>query len=187
MIRVQPSAYLMAAALVLLLPLDWLFAAVLAAAFHELGHLAAIHAVGGHPDAISIGGAGARICTEPLENREEFLCAAAGPSASLLLLSLCRLFPKLALCALVQGMFNLIPVHPMDGGRMLYCLLRRLCPGWAERIYSIVQFLIFGGILGLTLFLTVHKDAGFLPILAGITVLFRLRKIPCKSGGFAVQ
>ena len=183
MIRIQPSAFILMAALMLLLPIDWLFAAVLAAAVHELGHLAAIHAVGGHLDVICIGSAGAQICTEPLDNRAEFLCAAAGPAASLFLLSLCRFFPKTALCGLAQGMFNLIPVHPMDGGRMLLCVLRRLCPRWAERIFHTIQCLILYGLLTLSVLLAVCGKAGFLPVLACITVLSRLllSKIPCKS------
>ena len=183
MIRIQPSAFILMAALMLLLPIDWLFAAVLAAAVHELGHLAAIHAVGGHLDVICIGSAGAQICTEPLDNRAEFLCAAAGPAASLFLLSLCRFFPKTALCGLAQGIFNLIPVHPMDGGRMLLCVLRRLCPRWAERIFHAIQCLILYGLLTLSVLLAVCGKAGFLPVLACITVLSRLllSKIPCKS------
>ena len=183
MIRVQPSAYLMAAVLVLLLPLDWLLAAILAAAFHEMGHLAAIYMAGVRVDSVSIGFPGAQIRTGPLGNRAEFFCAAAGPAASLLLLSLCRFFPKLAVCALVQGMFNLIPVHPMDGGRMLLCALRRLCPRWAERIFHAIQCLILYGLLTLSVLLAVCGKAGFLPVLACITVLSRLllSKIPCKS------
>ena len=183
MIHVRPAAYLLAAALVLLLPLDWLLAAIFAAAVHEMGHLAAICILKGRIDSVTVGFLGARIHTGPLENRAEFLCAAAGPAASLLLVSLCRVFPKTALCALVQGMFNLIPVHPMDGGRMLLCVLRRLCPRWAERIFHTIQCLILYGLLTLSLLLAVCGKAGFLPVLACITVLSRLllSKIPCKS------
>lgn len=183
MIRVQPSACFLIAALILLLPLDWLIAALLAAAVHELGHLAAIYAFGSCPERISIGGFGARIHTGPLDNRKEFFCAAAGPAASLFLLVLCRHFPKLAFCGMAQGMFNLIPVHPMDGGRMMHCVIRGLFPQRAERIFLVLQSLAFCGIVCLALMLTIQGRAGFLPVLVCITVLSRLirSKIPCKS------
>lgn len=183
MIRVQPSAYILMAALILLLPLDWLIAAMLAAAIHELGHLAVIYAYGRRPERISIGGFGARIYTGPLNNRAEFFCAAAGPTASLFLLTLCRFFPKLALCGAVQGMFNLIPVHPLDGGRMLCCFLRRFCPRRAGRFFQVVHCLIISGFLALALIAAICREDGFLPVLVCITVLSKLllSKIPCKS------
>lgn len=183
MIRVQPSALILMAALLLLLPLDWLIAALLAAAVHELGHLAVIHAYGSRPEFLSVGGFGAQIHTGPLDNRAEFFCAAAGPAASLCLLSLCRFFPKLALCGAVQGMFNLIPVHPMDGGRILCCFLRRLCPRRAEGIFRIVHCLVICGLLALSLIAAICRRDGFFLALVCIMALSRLlhSKIPCKS------
>lgn len=184
MIRIQPSVYFLLAAWILLLPLDWLIAALLAAAVHELGHLAAIRIFGVHLESVSIGAAGARICTAPLDGRTEFFCAAAGPAASLLLLSLCHFFPKLAICGMVQGMFNLIPVHPMDGGRMLYCALRRLCPRRAEEILHIVQNLILCLVSALFVMTAITGKTGFLPVFVGVMVISRaaISKIPCKSG-----
>ena len=183
MIRVQPSACILMAALLLLLPLDWLIAALLAAAVHELGHLAAIRVYGSRPEFLSVGGFGAQIHTGPLDNRAEFFCAAAGPAASLCLLSLCRFFPKLALCGAVQGMFNLIPVHPMDGGRILCCFLRRLCPRRAEGIFRIVHCLVICGLLALSLIAAICRKDGFFLTLVCIMALSRLllSKIPCKS------
>lgn len=183
MIRIQPAAFFLGAALVLLLPMDWLLSAFAAAAIHELGHLAAICLCGKRADIITVGGTGARIHTGPLGNRAEFLCAAAGPMSSFLLFSQCRLFPKIALCGLVQGMFNLMPVYPLDGGRMLRCVLRRLFPQRAERIFHVLQSLLLCGIASLALTLTIRGKVGFLPILVCITVLSRLvlSKIPCKS------
>ena len=183
MIHVQPSAFVLMAALILLLPLDWLLPAVFAAAVHEFGHLAAIKLLDGQPVSISLGFLGAKIHTGPLTNKAEFLCAAAGPCASLALLFLCRLFPKLALCGLMQGLFNLIPLHPLDGGRMLYCLVRRCCPRQTERIFCFVQRLILLGFLVFSLLAGIRREGGFIPFLFCITVLSRLllSKIPCKS------
>ena len=183
MIRFQPSTFFLMAALILLLPLDWLLAAVFAAAVHEFGHLAAIKLLDGQPVSISLGFLGAKIHTGPLTNKAEFLCAAAGPCASLALLFLSRLFPKLALCGMVQGMFNLIPLYPLDGGRMLYCLVRRCCPRQTERIFCFVQRLILRGFLVFSLLAGIRGKSGVMPFLFFITVLSRLllSKIPCKS------
>ena len=183
MIYIQPSAYLMAAALVLLLPPDWILSAFFAALFHEFGHLAAIYMAGVQVNSVAIGFFGAQIHTGPLEKRAEFLCSAAGPAASLMLLSLCRICPKIALCALVQGMFNLLPVYPMDGGRMLHCLLRRLFPRRADGIMRMVEYLILCGILVLALSWLICRKDGMLPALICAPVFSRLlaAKIPCKS------
>ena len=189
MIRVQPSAFLVAAALVLLLPLDWLFAVLLASAVHEAGHLAAIYAFGGHADSVTVGLRGAEIHTVFPGKRKELFCAAAGPAASLLLISLYRFYPKLAVCAAVQGLFNLIPVYPMDGGRMLRCFLQWLCPRRADRICRIVECLIVSAAFALSLSLVICRKDGVLPVLVCVTALTKLLfgKIPCKSGGSAVQ
>ena len=184
MIRVRPSAFLMAAALVLLLPLDWLCAVLLASAVHEIGHLAAIYAFGGHADSVTIGLRGAEIHTVFPDKRKELFCAAAGPAASFLLIFLYRFSPKLAVCAAVQGMFNLIPVYPMDGGRMLRCFLQWLCPRQADRICRIVEGLIVSAVFVLSLRLLICRKDGVLPALVCVTALTRLLfgKIPCKSG-----
>lgn len=183
MIHVQPSAFILLAALILLLPLDWLLAAVFAAAVHEFGHLVAIKFFDRQPVSISIDYLGTKIHTGPLNNKEEFLCAAAGPSASLMLLFLCHLFPRLALCGLIQGMFNLIPLYPLDGGRMLYCLVRWCSPRRAERVFRQVQRLILCGLLAFLLLAGIRGESDFMPFLFFITVLSRLllSKIPCKS------
>lgn len=189
MIRIQPSAYLMAAVLALLMPAEWLFAAVLACAIHELAHIAAIRALNGRVDSLTIGSCGARIYAGYMGNKKEFLCAAAGPAASFLLVSLCHSFPKLAFCAAVQGIFNLLPVYPMDGGRMLRCLLKMAWPRRAERLAAIVQWLTLLVILACAFAMTIRGKTGLVPAITGLTVVFRLlhSKIPCKSGGFAVQ
>lgn len=115
-----------ALALVLLvLPLPWVFGALAAGAFHECCHYFAIRALGGRVSGVAVGPRGAVMELQDLGSVAELLAAAAGPVGSLSLMLLCRLFPRLALCGLVQGMYNLLPVYPLDGGRILRCALKR--------------------------------------------------------------
>lgn len=123
MIRLDPWAYVTGAAMLLMLPLPWLMAAVLAAAFHELCHLAAVAALGGRVYSLMVGPVGAVMEASLPSPRRELLAALAGPAGSFCLAALHPLAPHLALCALVQGAFNLLPLYPLDGGRALRCLL----------------------------------------------------------------
>lgn len=120
---IDPWACLLGALLLLILPLHWLAAAVLAAGVHELCHLGAVYALGGRVLSFCIGPAGARMETDLQGRGRALLAALAGPAGSLLLLFLGRFLPHVAVCAAIQGLFNLLPLYPLDGGRVLRCCL----------------------------------------------------------------
>lgn len=123
MLRVDPWACILAALLLLTIPLDWFFAALLAAVIHEMCHLLAIFFCKGKCGSVFVGCTGAVIDISPMDTKKELLCAFAGPAGSFSLILLCHVFPKLSICGCVQGAYNLLPVYPMDGGRMLRCIL----------------------------------------------------------------
>ena len=114
---------------VLLLPLRVLLGIVLAAAVHELGHLTAMYFLGVPVLGIVFRPSGARIEAGPMEPGVEVICALAGPVAGAVTIFAWKWFPELAVAGLVQTVFNLIPVYPLDGGRVarnVCCKMRDL-------------------------------------------------------------
>ena len=185
----DPWVYLSAAALVLILPLPWLLAAFLAAVIHELCHAAAVVLLGGTVHRLRVGIGGARMEVRLPGRTGEMLAALAGPAGSLMLLLLCRRMPRLAVCGLVQGLFNLLPVCPLDGGRALHCILEGICPALAGSIQVWVERTVLFLLLGVSCYGAAALRIGPWPL---ISVLFLIigrpgRKIPCKREKFRVQ
>ena len=123
-VKVDAKAWILLAFLMLTVPLSWLTASLLAAIIHEMCHILVITAFKLPIYGVSVGLSGAKIHTAPLLPWQEFACAAAGPVGSFLCVLLIHRWPMIALCGLVQGFFNLLPIYPLDGGRMLRCLFR---------------------------------------------------------------
>lgn len=189
MIRIDPWAYVFGAALMLILPLDWLLAAVCAALFHEICHIVLIYILGGSVTQIRVGIGGAAMEAELPDSGRELLCALAGPVGSFLLVCACHTFPKLAICAGVQGLFNLLPVFPLDGGRALRCALELIWPEKAEKIGNRVELGILLGLVSLAVTAALAFSLGALPLMAAFLLLIKviLRKRPCKQSQIGVQ
>ena len=188
MLRPDGVACLFGALMLLVLPLDWLLSAVTAAVFHELCHVIAICLVGGRVLSVTPGIHSAVIRADIPEGKGEFLCALAGPAGSLLLAS-CRLWlPKVAVCAFIQGVFNLLPVYPMDGGRMLRILLEKLTPAHANGVFRWIETVTVMLAVGSLLLLSLSCPGCDTALLA-VAWVFRwiCRKIPCKRGKNRVQ
>lgn len=121
-ISISPSACAMAALTILLLPLRWIFAAFFAAAFHEICHILAVYLCGGRIQQLTIGDRGAVMYAKHMPIRKSILCVLAGPLGSLLLVLLLRWMPRVAICGLFHGIYNLLPIYPLDGGRAIRCI-----------------------------------------------------------------
>lgn len=70
----------------------------------------------------------ALICVGLKKTWQRIAATAAGPFCSLALGLCYPWLPKLALSGLIQGVFNLLPVFPLDGGRILRELLLCMFP-----------------------------------------------------------
>lgn len=183
-VEISSQAYIIGAAMLLLLPLRSVIGFAFAAIFHEICHIIAIYAVRAKVLSVKIGSYGAQIETCPLSASQELLVSAAGPIGALLLLPLFRWAPFVSLGVLVQSLYNLLPVFPLDGGRMVNAVATLyLGQKNGERIAAIIGriasvSLLVGGIWACFL-----KKWGILPLGIGICLCFRAngRKIPCKS------
>ena len=107
-----------------------LSAAALAAAAHELGHLALILAQGSLPRRLTLDVSGACLhCFGPEPDiRQELLRALAGPAAGtafwlLLRGSSSELLHASAQMSLMLSLVNLLPAPGLDGGRVVSCFL----------------------------------------------------------------
>lgn len=185
-LSVSAGSYLIGAAALLILPLKLLCAAFLAAAVHEGCHLMALKLCHAGVQRIRIGLGGARIEASPLPPLQELLCALAGPVGSFLCLLPCRWFPLLALCGLTQGLFNLLPVYPLDGGRILYCICNLTVPQHADKIRRFSAGWTGLTVLGICLFLFFRTFRVLFLILGGYFLYHTglWRKTPCKEGRY---
>ncbi len=128
--------------------------ALLASLVHELGHMVAAWLLKGelHRLTLSVVGAELRFSyPQPLSYGGESLVALAGPVANLVMGAVAygvgAYLP--AILSFGIGGFNLLPVLPLDGGRVLYGLVAiRLEPPWPERIMTCIAGVLIGLLMG---------------------------------------
>ena len=162
------------AVLCLTVPLDWIAAAFFAALVHELSHVLAVLLMGGRIESMMISERGAVMDVSPMTSGRKLICILAGPAGSLGLMAVCRYFPKTALCGLMQGAYNLLPIYPLDGGQAVRCVLDIICSPqksekWCGRIsvgtvVIAVIVLIFSGF---------RWDLGSFPVMAAGLLVHR--------------
>lgn len=177
---VSASFLILLALIILILPLQWVTAVILAAAFHEWCHIFAIRICGGKTGRLLIGQGGAKLQAHGLSRHQERICALAGPMGGILLLLFARWIPRTAICAGFQSLFNLLPVYPLDGGRVIRTL------GLNERWCRIVENACLGGILVLGAWAAFGLHLGITPLAISVMVLFRAKR-PCKAERFSIQ
>ena len=93
-----------------------------AASIHEAGHWVAIRAVNGRIGLLRLSAVGAELKMEgTLSYGQELLCALAGPAVNLIAAGLLTALGQDVLSGLnlALGIFNLLPVSVLDGGRIL--------------------------------------------------------------------
>lgn len=181
-IDVSAGAALLAALLVFLLPGEELLALCLPVTAHELGHLAAILALGLRPRRFSagLGGFSLDYAGDP-GTLGHVGIAAAGPVAGLLYAwAASRLGAALDwdwLClsagiSLLLSLFNLLPALPLDGGQILSRLsIAALGEGRGARLCRTTQITV-AAVLTAAGGLLLLRGKGVALLLIGIWLLF---------------
>lgn len=165
---------LYAAALLLILPLKWVFAVVFSALFHELCHYLAVGFVNGSVYGVAVSHQGAVMNTCNLTKKQEFFCVLAGPAGSILLFFCYPWIPRISLCAGIQGIFNLLPVYPLDGGRVFRIILSYLMPDRiAEKLFRSIEIITIILTFGAGCFCSVQLNSGISPLLLTLLLVFR--------------
>ncbi len=187
MIKAKSGLYIWMACVLLFVPLDWLMAGMLAAVFHEFCHVAALLLSGGKVRTLCIGLSGCEIHSTALGWRQALFSILAGPAGSLLLVLFYRDMPKLAVCGLLQGLYNLLPVYPLDGGRVLQQLLDRFIPEKSDTLLILTGRSVCAVLLVISVMLI--DSVGIFPVFLTLIWILRFfpRKIPCKPLRIKVQ
>ena len=154
---------------------------MVAAALHEVFHVLALKICKFRLISVSLGVMGAKIETDAEKGLKSMICALAGPLAGFLLLLFVRKIPMIALCGLFQSAANLLPIYPLDGGRVLDNFLHLIFPSYiAEKIIWITELVVWIFLFLLSLYGYIKFRFGILPILA-VLMLYLRKKYLAKG------
>lgn len=181
-VSVKPGFFFSVSVAVLVLPIKWTLCWLMAACFHELGHYLALRFMDTKIYGVTIGWMGAVMETEPLRRDQLIICALAGPFSGLLLTSLMRWYPVLSFCAVVQSCFNLLPLMPLDGGRIMSAIIAHLSAEKSKMMVCLVEMITFVFLVIAGVYLTARYSLGLFPLLL-VVFFFIRRKYSCKDHG----
>lgn len=187
---IKPAFCIVLALTLLILPIKWIFAWICASAFHELCHYGALKLSGCKVLRMQIDVNGAVMDTDLLTCSQEILCALAGPLGGLSLLLIARWCPRIAICACFQSLYNLIPLFPLDGGRVVSCVIDKL---FSEAKGKKVKIILENTVLSVFLLLGGYAafvwKLGMLPVFFAVILIVKNKivKISCKQPALGVE
>ena len=153
------------------------FASFLLSVFlHEAGHLLALKLCKAPIHKLRLTLSGGVICTSTLSYKEEILTAGAGPIMNFFLVVLfLHAAPAIALMNLGLLLYNLLPLYPLDGGRILRASLHLLLEEQtANLVEKVLSLLCFSLLFALSCYLTCVLHAGLWPILLFFFLFLRI-------------
>lgn len=164
-------------------------AALCAASAHELGHLAAVYAAGGKVSRLRLSAAGAELRLEgTLSYVRELLCALAGPLVNLMLaLGAARIGAEVfAGLNLVLGLFNLLPLSALDGGKVLGCIAALVFGAEGGGVVRAVIDRVFSFLLVIGGMVLAGKGGGVTLLVVAVWLICAIGVPEIKVGGKGV-
>lgn len=145
---------------------------------HELGHLAVMKICRTPVTELSLRFSGAVIQGQFRGYGQELACALAGPAASIMMSAITlRDIPEFAVINGLLAAVNLLPMYPLDGGRILRSTLHMWCDDErVERWIKNATYCTCGLLMLLACWLTAVRQAGIWPIFAALIILYRVGK-----------
>lgn len=172
---ISAAACVLLALAVLVLPIRWILAAIAAAVWHELFHVATVYLCGGSISGLTIDGNGAVMDAHPMSKGRELICSLAGPLGGFLLLLFVRWIPRTAICAVFHSLYNILPIYPLDGGRALRCGAELILPLKANQICAGIEKGCLFLIVLLAVYAAVFLKLGLFPLLLTAALYLKVR------------
>lgn len=143
--KFPPISALCLCLLIIIEPTPYLLLMIASVFMHESGHLICMKLCGVRIAQITLLPIGIDIRKEHklLSYKKEFAICAAGSAINLICFAVTIIpFPFFACCNLLYGIFNLLPIHGLDGGELtLYLCCCFFTKDRAERTVKILSFI----------------------------------------------
>ncbi len=151
-IKISPTFYIIWIIFLLLGRTDTVITVFICGVIHEAGHICAYSALGLSRADVTLNACGISADFKDriaISYKKEIICLMAGGTLNLLTAPLFYLISAnlpftnggdaLFLCSIVFGILNLLPIYPLDGGRVLFSLLAQKLPLYkAKRITNVL-------------------------------------------------
>ena len=189
-ISIKPAFCIGLCVAILIVPAQWLISWICAALIHELGHYCMLHILKIQINSITVGPGGAVIRTGQMTRKQELLSALAGPILGFVAIGLSQWLPYIAICALIQNVYNLLPLPGHDGSRVIRCFLGLIFQeNIADAVFLAIRTFVLILLVGVCLYFAARVSSGhlFIWFVVGIVLKCTIIKIPCKETKQIVQ